>query len=43
MLSRMFGNDGPRDRLTDFSRPVTGAYYFAPSLTALNELAEEAS
>ncbi|HVP02124.1 MAG TPA: Dyp-type peroxidase [Solirubrobacteraceae bacterium] len=41
MLSRMFGAapDGPRDRLTDFSRPVSGAYYFAPSLTALNELA----
>jgi putative iron-dependent peroxidase len=43
MLSRIFGNDGPRDRLTDFSRPVTGAYYFAPSLTALNELAQETS
>jgi putative iron-dependent peroxidase len=41
MLARMFGSDsdGVRDRLTDFSRPVTGAYYFAPSLNALNELA----
>jgi putative iron-dependent peroxidase len=41
MLSRMFGTapDGIRDRLTDFSRPVSGAYYFAPSLNALNELA----
>jgi putative iron-dependent peroxidase len=41
MLARMFGNDadGVRDRLTDFSRPVSGAYYFAPSLNALNELA----
>ena len=41
MLSRMFGNapDGVRDRLTDFSRPVTGAYYFAPSQNALTELA----
>jgi putative iron-dependent peroxidase len=41
LLSRMFGNapDRVRDRLTDFSRPVSGAYYFAPSLNALNELA----
>ena len=41
MLARMFGTggDGVRDRLTDFSRPVSGAYYFAPSLNALNELA----
>jgi putative iron-dependent peroxidase len=43
MLARMFGNapDGVHDRLTDFSRPVSGAYYFAPSLNALNELAGE--
>jgi len=41
MLARMFGTagDGIRDRLTDFSQPVSGAYYFAPSLNALNELA----
>ena len=41
MLARMFGTsrDGVHDRLTDFSRPVSGAYYFAPSLNALNELA----
>jgi putative iron-dependent peroxidase len=41
ILARMFGtaDDGVRDRLTDFSRPVSGAYYFAPSLNALNELA----
>jgi len=41
MLARMFGTagDGVRDRLTDFSRPVGGAYYFAPSLDVLNELA----
>jgi putative iron-dependent peroxidase len=41
MLARMFGttSDGICDRLTDFSRPVSGAYYFAPSLNALNELA----
>jgi putative iron-dependent peroxidase len=42
MLARMFGaaGDGLYDRLTDFSRPVSGAYYFAPSLTLLSELAE---
>jgi putative iron-dependent peroxidase len=41
MLARMFGlEDGVHDRLTDFSRPVTGSYYFAPSLTLLAELAE---
>ncbi|MCI4365148.1 MAG: Dyp-type peroxidase [Thermoplasmata archaeon] len=41
MLSRMFGTsgDGIRDRLTDFSRPVSGAFYFAPSQNALRELA----
>ena len=41
MLARMLGTapDGVVDHLTDFSRPVTGAYYFAPSLNALNELA----
>jgi porphyrinogen peroxidase len=40
LLARMFGSsgDGVRDRLTDFSRPVGGAYYFAPSIDVLNEL-----
>ena len=40
MLARMFGTsgDGQHDRLVEFSRPVSGAYYFAPSLTALAEL-----
>ena len=40
MLARMFGNapDGLRDRLTDFSKPVSCAYYFAPSLNALAEV-----
>jgi len=35
MLAKMFGTvaDGLHDPLTDFSRPVGGAYYFAPSLT----------
>jgi putative iron-dependent peroxidase len=39
MLARMFGNDGVRDRLTDFSTPVSGAYYFAPSNAALRAVA----
>lgn len=39
MLARMFGLDGARDRLTDFSKPVSGALYFAPSLNALRALA----
>lgn len=40
MLSRMAGADGGgRDRLTEFSTPVGGGYYFAPSVQALLELA----
>ena len=41
MLARMFGTDGDgrHDRLTDFSRPVSGAYYYAPPLNLLAELA----
>jgi putative iron-dependent peroxidase len=37
MLHRMFGvsGDGVHDHLTDFTRPVSGAFYFAPSLDAL--------
>jgi putative iron-dependent peroxidase len=44
MLSRMFGtsDDGLRDRLTDFSRPVSGAYYFAPPLNLLADLPRSA-
>ncbi len=39
MLARMFGRaDGVRDHLTDFTRPVSGSYYFAPSLDALAAL-----
>jgi putative iron-dependent peroxidase len=40
MLARMFGTsgDGVHDRLTDFSTPVRGAYYFAPSLHSLFRL-----
>jgi putative iron-dependent peroxidase len=38
MLGRMYGSDGIRDRLTDFSRPAGGAYYFVPSLEDLREV-----
>jgi putative iron-dependent peroxidase len=36
MLDRMLGiDDGVRDRLTDFSRAVSSAWYYAPPLEAL--------
>jgi putative iron-dependent peroxidase len=37
MLQRMYGlaGDGLHDRLTEFSTPSSGAFYFAPSLGAL--------
>ena len=38
MLARMIGNDGPHDRVTDFSTAVSGAYLFAPSQAALEAL-----
>lgn len=43
MLERMFGTsaDGNRDHLLDFSHPVSGAFYFAPSLTRLRELEQD--
>jgi putative iron-dependent peroxidase len=41
MLARMFGTaDGTHDHLTDFTKPVSGAFYFAPSLDALRRLGE---
>jgi porphyrinogen peroxidase len=44
MLARMFGvdGDGLHDRLTDFSRPVSGSYYFAPALSLLAQLVASA-
>ncbi|TDJ65965.1 MAG: Dyp-type peroxidase [Planctomycetota bacterium] len=47
MLARIFGTDetdetdgsGVHDRLMDFSRPVSGAYFFAPSQARLAALA----
>jgi putative iron-dependent peroxidase len=45
LLARMFGTskDGVHDRLTDFSRPVSGAYYFAPSINLLDEVGGQAA
>jgi putative iron-dependent peroxidase len=42
MLERMFVADaeGAYDRLLDFSRPVTGGHFFAPSQDALEALAD---
>lgn len=44
MLERMFVADaeGVYDRLLDFSAPVTGAHFFAPSLEMLEALADPA-
>ena len=42
MLDSMTGRiDGRRDRLTDFARAVTGAYYFVPSSEALATFAAD--
>ena len=38
----MCGRDGgPRDRLTEFTQPLTGAYYFVPSSEALARFATD--
>jgi porphyrinogen peroxidase len=40
MLQRMAGaEDGVRDALTNYSTPLTGAYYFVPSIQALRRFA----
>ena len=36
MLESMAGIGGPRDALTRYATPVTGAYYFVPSIEDLN-------
>lgn len=43
MLSRMYGvsGDGIHDHLMDFTTPKTGAFFFAPSLETLADLAIE--
>jgi len=42
MLARMFGTagDGVLDRLTEFTTPLSGSYYFVPSLESLAALAD---
>jgi putative iron-dependent peroxidase len=42
LLSRMFGtaDDGIHDRLTEFSQPVTGSYWFAPDQAALDKIGQ---
>ncbi len=42
MLGRMFGtsSDGMHDRLMEFSQPVSGAYFFAPSLDVLEQIGQ---
>jgi porphyrinogen peroxidase len=41
MLESMAGaNDGTRDALTRYTRPLTGAYYFVPSTEALRSVME---
>ena len=40
MLRQMAGSDdGLRDALTRYSTPLTGAYYFVPSLQGLQRFA----
>ncbi|MBV1892532.1 MAG: Dyp-type peroxidase [Ilumatobacteraceae bacterium] len=43
MLAQMYGtaSDGLRDRLLDFSTPVTGSYYFAPCVEDLLDAAAD--
>jgi putative iron-dependent peroxidase len=45
MLRRMLGasGDGLHDRLMEFTRAVSGASFFAPSLRVLRSLAERGS
>jgi porphyrinogen peroxidase len=39
MLRQMAGIGGPRDALTKYTQPLTGAYYFVPSIQALRRFA----
>jgi putative iron-dependent peroxidase len=38
MLDSMAGVAGPRDALTRYTRPLTGSYYFVPSVESLRQL-----
>ena len=39
MLESMAGIGGPRDALTRYTTPLTGAYYFVPSVDAIRAFA----
>jgi putative iron-dependent peroxidase len=39
MLEQMAGVGGPRDALTRYTTPLTGAYYFVPSVQSLRRFA----
>jgi putative iron-dependent peroxidase len=40
MLESMAGvTDGTRDALTRYTRPLTGVYYFIPSIESLRQVA----
>jgi porphyrinogen peroxidase len=39
MLEAMVGVDGPRDALTRYTTPLTGAYYVIPAADALGGFA----
>ena len=42
MLNRMTGiPDGIRDALTRYTTPLTGSYYFIPSITSLRKFSDE--
>jgi len=41
MLDSMVGLGGPRDALTRYTTPVSGAYYFVPSVEALRAFASD--
>ena len=44
MLESMAGvHDGVRDALTRYTHPLTGAYYFIPSMTAIRQFATDES
>ena len=41
MLESMAGLDGPRDEITRYTTPLTGAYYFVPPIGALRRYAPD--
>ena len=41
MLESMAGVGGPRDALTRYSAPVSGAYYFVPALSSIRQFASD--